>query len=53
MEKISQQALEARREYQRQWRAKNPEKVKQKNDRYWEKRAARIAAEAQNEQKKD
>lgn len=28
------------REYLRQWRAKNPDKVKAANRRYWEKKAA-------------
>ena len=53
MENLSQQALEARREYQRQWRKKNPDKVRERNRNYWERRAARMAAEAQDEQKKD
>ena len=50
---LSKQALDARREYQRQWRAANPDKVRERNRRYWERRAARMAAEAQDEQKKD
>ena len=29
---------EARRQYQREWRAKNPDKVREKNRRYWEKK---------------
>ena len=29
---------EERRRYAREWRAKNPEKVKASNVRYWEKR---------------
>ena len=39
MQKLSEQALAARREYQKQWRKKNPDKVRQKNTRYWEKKA--------------
>ncbi len=33
-------ATEARREYFRQWRAKNKDKVKEYNRKYWEKRAS-------------
>lgn len=29
---------EARREYQRQWRRNNPDKVREHNRRYWEKK---------------
>lgn len=38
---IERKAIEARREYQRQWRAANKDKVRQNNKRYWEKVAAR------------
>lgn len=53
--KLSEQAKEARREYQRnyygknkkkildyqkRWRAENPDKVKQYLDNYWEKKAS-------------
>ena len=37
---MTDQAKEARREYMRAWTAANPDKVKAKNARYWEKRAA-------------
>lgn len=30
---------EAQREYGRQWRKKNPDKVKAKNRRFWERKA--------------
>ena len=53
MENLSQLALEARREYQRQWRKKNPDKVRERNRKYWERRATRMVAEVNNEQKKD
>ena len=53
MQQMSEQAIAARREYQRKWRAKNPEKVRAKNARYWEKvaaaRAAKKEQEAENE----
>ncbi len=35
---------EARREYMREWRKKNPEKVQAAQERYWAKKAAEIAA---------
>lgn len=37
---MTDQAKEARREYMRAWTAANPDKVKAKNQRYWEKKAA-------------
>lgn len=37
--KISEAALEARRAYQREWRRKNPDKVRAQADRYWERKA--------------
>ena len=40
-ESISDQVKASRAEYYRQWRAKNPEKVREKNRRYWERRAAK------------
>ncbi|MGI6635108.1 MAG: phosphatase [Christensenellales bacterium] len=35
----------AQREYARMWRAKNPDKVKAINDRYWLRRAQRMMKE--------
>ena len=35
---------EARREYMREWRKKNPEKIQAAQERYWAKKAAEIAA---------
>ena len=35
---------EARREYIREWRRRNPEKVQAAQERYWAKKAAEIAA---------
>ncbi len=40
-------AIAARREYKRQWRAKNPDKVKAANDRYWAKKGAELIQQAQ------
>ena len=42
-------AAEARRAYYKAWRAKNKEKIRETNLRYWARRAEREAA-AQNEQ---
>lgn len=33
-------AVEARREYQRQWRAANRDRVRVHNERYWKKKGA-------------
>ena len=46
-EKESQELVRAEKaKYVREWRAKNPEKVKAANQRYWERKAiARKAAE--------
>ena len=37
-------AIEARRQYQKEWRAANRDKVREHNRKFWEKRAAQIAA---------
>ena len=37
---LSEAARIARNEYARQWRAKHPEKVREHNKRYWEKKVA-------------
>lgn len=49
---LSKAAKSIRNEYYRQWRAANPDKVRAKNRRYWEKKAAK-AAEETNEQTKN
>lgn len=46
---LSESAKQARREYQREWRAKNKDKVKEANRRFWEKQGQNIPAEAQAE----
>lgn len=38
--KLSEEAKEARRRYLREWKSKNPDKVKASIARYWEKKAA-------------
>lgn len=42
-------AIEARRMYQRRWRAKNPEKVKAAQLRYWQRKAEAMSAEGVSE----
>ena len=37
----------AQREYHRQWRAANPDKVKERSRRYWLNRAEKMEAEKQ------
>ncbi len=34
-------AIQVRREYQREWRAKNKDRIRGYNKRYWERRAER------------
>lgn len=43
--RIDEQARAARAEYFREWRRKNPDKVRENNRKYWQRRAARLAAE--------
>ena len=37
---LSEEAKAARKAYQREWARKHPDKVKQHQERYWEKRGA-------------
>ena len=47
---LDKAAAEARREYFREWRRKNSDKVKQYNENYWRKRAVkRLEAEAKDD----
>ena len=43
--KIKRAAAEERREYYRQWRKENRERVKQYNQNYWQHRAEKKATE--------
>lgn len=36
---MDDKAREARKQYMKEWRAKNPDKVKAINERYWAKKA--------------
>lgn len=42
---------EAQRQYQREWRKKNPDKVKAISNRYWTKKAMQMKEEANREEK--
>lgn len=44
---LSDKAKELRNQYQREWKRKNPEKVKRYFLTYWEKKAAQITPEQQ------
>lgn len=44
MDDLREKALEAQREYARKWRAKNKDKVRETNRRYWERVAQRADA---------
>lgn len=45
MTELSNLAKEAQRAYLREWRRKNPEKVRESNRRYWERKAAQLEQE--------
>lgn len=45
-------AKEARRAYLREWRAKNKDRIRDYNARYWAKRAKRANNEASRKEKK-
>ena len=42
---LSEEALQARRDYVNNWRKNNPEKVKQYRRNYWERKAAEMKSE--------
>lgn len=48
---LTESARAAKREYEKKWRAANPDRVKAKNHRYWEKKATERKGEdnAENE----
>lgn len=46
---MTEQAKQAKREYQREWAKKNPDKVKAAQDRFWSKKAQE-ATQAQQPQ---
>jgi len=44
-EQLEELAREKQREYQRSWRMRNPEKIKEYNQRYWRKKALEMLKE--------
>jgi hypothetical protein len=44
---MTEAAAQARREYLRQWKRANPDKVKAHQARYWERKAAEAAGQQQ------
>lgn len=46
-EEMSEAARQARNEYIRAWRRRNPDKVMETHKRYWERKAAQAAAQAE------
>lgn len=46
---MTEAAKQARRAYKREWARKNPDRVKQYNENYWNKKAASQSAEALSE----
>lgn len=51
IEDFTDAAKEAKRAYFREWRKKNPDKVKEQNRRYWEKKAAQAEGRKENANK--
>ena len=50
MSDITEAAKEIKRQYYREYRARNKDKTREINKRYWERKAAKLREEAQNEQ---
>lgn len=50
---VTDEARAAQRAYLAAWRKKNPEKVREQHRRYWERQAARLAAEKGAEAEKE
>jgi DNA-binding NarL/FixJ family response regulator len=42
---LSEKAREIRNQYQREWKRNNPDKLREYNTRYWEKKATNITPE--------
>ena len=49
-EQLEELAREKQREYLREWRKKNPDKVREYNKRYWKKKALEMLKEQQEAQ---
>lgn len=50
---MDEMAREAQRQYLREWRKRNPERVREANRRYWQRRAERLAAEKEAQKRED
>ena len=48
--KISQEAKEARNAYYREWRKKNPEKVKRAQEKYWMKKVKEMQEQEEEQE---
>lgn len=46
---MNEDAKKARAEYMREWRRRNPEKTRQQRERYWARRAERMAEARRNQ----
>lgn len=46
---MTEQALEARRAYKREWAKRNPDKVRAQQERHWARKAAAMAEQAEQE----
>lgn len=49
MNTLDKRAAEARRAYQKAWRSKNRDKIKQYNAEYWKRRAAKLQESEESE----
>ena len=47
-----EKALVAQREYMREWRRRNPNKVRERNLRYWVRRAEKMQQQAERDTEK-
>ena len=45
---LSDEAREAQRRYQREWRKAHPDRVREKNRQYWERKAQREAEQQED-----
>ena len=48
MRQLSEKAKELRNAYQREWKRRNPERARQYNQTYWEKKAKKAEEEQTN-----
>lgn len=49
---MTEEAAAARRAYKRAWAKKNPDKVNAAQERYWQRKAAELAEQAQQKQQR-